>query len=81
MKTLKKNIYFLTNISIYRVTDTLKFYEVSFFTYCKGFFVFKNSCHAYVPPYMNKTLQTLGNEKEQQQIEFYEKLSGELIFW
>ena len=28
---------------------------------------------------MNKTLPTLGNEKEQQ-IEFYEKLSGELIF-
>ena len=29
---------------------------------------------------MNKTLPTLGNEKEQQQIQFYEKLSGELIF-
>ena len=29
---------------------------------------------------MNKTLPTLGNEKEQQQIEFYEKLSDELIF-
>ena len=55
-KHWKKPIYFLTNISIYRVTDTLKFYEVSFFTYCKGFFVFKNSCYAYVPPYMNKTL-------------------------
>ena len=25
---------------------------------------------------MNKTLPALGNEKEQQQIEFYEKLSG-----
>ena len=29
---------------------------------------------------MNKTLQTLVSEKEQQQIKFYEKLSGELIF-
>ena len=29
---------------------------------------------------MNKPLPTLGNEKEQQQIEFYEKLSEELIF-
>ena len=29
---------------------------------------------------MNKTLPTLGNEKEQQQIEFYKKLSDELIF-
>ena len=29
---------------------------------------------------MNKTLPTLGNEKEQQQVKFYEKLSGESIF-
>ena len=29
---------------------------------------------------MHKTLPTLGNEKEQQQIKFYEKLLGELIF-
>ena len=29
---------------------------------------------------MHKTLPTLGNEKEQQQIKFYEKSSGELIF-
>ena len=28
---------------------------------------------------MNKTFPTLGNEKEQQQIKFYEKLLGELI--
>ena len=31
-----KNIYFITNISIYKVTDNLKFYEVSFCTYCKS---------------------------------------------
>ena len=42
MKTLGKNIYFTTNISI--------------------------------------IIPTLGNEKEQQQIKFYEKLMGELIF-
>ena len=29
---------------------------------------------------MHKTLPTLGNEKEQQQIKFYEKSSGRLIF-
>ena len=29
---------------------------------------------------MNKTLPTLGKEKEQQQIKIYEKLSGKLIF-
>ena len=41
----------------------------------------KNSHYAYIPPYMHKTFPTLENEKEQQQIKFYEKLSGELIFW
>ena len=34
----------------------------------------------YISPDMNKTISTWGNEKEQQQIKFYEKLSGELIF-
>ena len=29
---------------------------------------------------MRKALKTLGNEKEQQQIKFYEKSPGELIF-
>ena len=29
---------------------------------------------------MHKTIPTLGNEKEQQQIKFYEKSSGESIF-
>ena len=29
---------------------------------------------------MHKTLPTLGNEKEQKQIEFYDKSLGELIF-
>ena len=33
----------------------------------------KNSFYAYISPYMNKTLPTLGNEKGQQQVEFYQK--------
>ena len=40
----------------------------------------KNSHYAYIPLYMHKTLPTLGNEKEQYQIKFYEKSLGELIF-
>ena len=40
----------------------------------------KNSHYAYIPPYMHKTLPTLGNVKEQLQIKFYEKSLGELIF-
>ena len=31
-----------------------------------------------IPPYMHKTIPTLRNEKEQQQIKFYKKLLGEL---
>ena len=81
MKTLRKNIHFITNISIYTVTNILRFYEDLFCTYLKVCFVFMfNSHYAYIPPYMNKTLPTLGNEKEQQPIKFYEKLSGKLIF-
>ena len=38
------------------------------------------SDYAYIPPYMHKTLPTLGNEKEQKQIKFYEKSLGKLIF-
>ena len=32
-----------------------------------------------IPPYRRKTLTTTGNEKEQQQIKFYDKSSGELM--
>ena len=64
-----------------RVTDILKFHEVLFCTYCKGLLcLLKNSHYAYSPPYLHKTLPTLGNEKQQQQIKFQEKSSGELIF-
>ena len=40
----------------------------------------RNSHYAYIPAHMHKTLPTLGNEKEQQQIKFYEKSLGEFIF-
>ena len=40
----------------------------------------KNNHYAYIPLYTHETLPTLGNEKEQQQIKFPEKLLGELIF-
>ena len=54
----------------------------SFILYILQRFVFslKHSHYAYIPPYMHKTLPTLGKEKKQKQIEFYKKLSGELIF-
>ena len=69
MKTLKqKNIHFITDISLYIRSQTfwsfLKFYFVHIVKVC---FVY----YAYIPLYMNKTLLTLGNEKEQQQIKIY----------
>ena len=62
---LKKNIHFTTNISVYTITDILKFYGNLFCTYCNSFCVFKNSHYAYIPLHMHKTLPTFGNEKEQ----------------
>ena len=32
-----------------------------------------------IPPYRLKTPPTIGNEKEQEQTKFYDKLSGKLI--
>ena len=51
----------------------------SFILYILQRFVFslKHSHYAYIPPYMHKTLPTLGKEKKQKQIEFYEKLSDD----
>ena len=40
----------------------------------------KHNHYGYTPPYKHKPLPTLGKEKEQKQIEFFEKLLGELIF-
>ena len=62
------------------VTDILKFDEVLFCTLSRFVLSLKNSYYAYIPSYMNKRLSTLGNEKEQQQIKFYEKLSGRVDF-
>ena len=82
-KRWKKSIHFIyiSNISINISSQTfwsfMKFYFVHVVKVC---FVFKNSFYAYIPPYTNKTLPKLGNEKEQQQIKFYKTLLGELIF-
>ena len=58
-----KNTHSFHNIHI----SFLKFYFVHIVKVC---FVSKNIYYAYIPPYMHKTLPTLGNEKEQQQIKF-----------
>ena len=49
----------------------MKFYFVHIIHYVH---ILKNSYYAYILPYMHESLLTLGNEKEQQQIKFYEKL-------
>ena len=56
----------------------MKFHSVH--TVNSNFVFKKQSLCLNIPLYMHKTLPTLGNEKEQQQIKFYEKSSGELIF-
>ena len=55
----------------------MKFYFGHIVKIC---FVFKNIHYIHITLYMHRTLPTLGNEKEQQQINFYEKSSGKLIF-
>ena len=80
MKTSKETFISQQAYLYLWVTDILKFSEVLFCTYCKGLLSLRNSHYAYVPPYMHKTLPTLGNEKEQYQIKFYEKLLGKFIF-
>ena len=80
MKTSKKK-HFTTNRSIY---TSHRHFDVlwSFILYILQRFVLflKHSHYAYTPPYIHKTLPTLGNEKEQKQTEFYKKSSGNLIF-
>ena len=74
-------IHFTTNISIY--TGHWHFdVSWSFILYILSRFVLslKSSHYGYIPPYKHKTLPTLGNEEEQQQIKFYEKSSDKLIF-
>ena len=55
---------------LFEVTDILKFYEVFLYILQRFVLSLKNSHYPYIPLYMNKTLPTLGNEKEQQQIKF-----------
>ena len=74
-------IYEIENDLYIRVIDISKFCEVSFCKYClfilKVCFVFKNRHYTYIPLHMHKkTLKTLGNEKEEQQIKFYQKSSA-----
>ena len=71
----KRNIHFITNISIYTGSQT-------FWSFMSVWYILslKDSYYAYIPLYMNWILPTSGNEKEQQQIKFYEKLLDELIF-
>ena len=72
-KLRKKPIHFTTDISvnIYGLQIFSSFMQFYFVHIVKVCFVFKNSRYAYIPPYMHKTLPTLGNEKEQSQIKFY----------
>ena len=68
------------HIYIYGSHTFCSFVRFCFLHMVKVHFVFKNSHYAYIPPYMHKTLPTLGNEKEQYQIKFYKNSSEELIF-
>ena len=72
MKTSKKNTSQQTDLYT-PVTDILMFYEVLLQ-------IANCTYYAYTPPYIHKTLPTLGNKKEQKQTEFYKKSSGNLIF-
>ena len=76
MKISKKNSFISQETELYiRVTDILKFYEVLLQRFLLSL---KHSHYAYIPSDMHKTLRTLGSDKEQ--ISFYEKVSGKLIF-
>ena len=82
MKTSKKPIHFITYVSIRAGCRHFKVWW-GFILHILYRFILslKNIHFAYIPLYMHKTLRTLGNEKEQQQIKFYKKSLGELIFW
>ena len=80
-ENVKKNPFISQHTYLYVwVTDILKFYKFYFDHIVKVCFVFKKQSYVYILPYMYKTLPTLENEKEQQQIKFYKKSSWELIF-
>ena len=75
-KKKKKNVHKQIYIG---VTDILKFYKV-FVHIVKVDSVFKKQRFCLYSLYMHETLPTLGNQKEQKQIKFWEKSLGELIF-
>ena len=79
-KLWKKKTLHNKHIYIYGSQTFWSFVRFCFLHMVKVHFVFKNSHYAYIPPYMHKTLPTLGNEKEQYQIKFYKNSSEELIF-
>ena len=63
-KRWKKNIYFTTvDIYIYGSQTFWSFMKFYFVHIVKVCFVLKNSHDVYIPPYMHKTLPTLGNVK------------------
>ena len=75
-KKQKKNVHKQISIG---VTDISKFYKV-FVHIVKVDSVFKKQRFCLYSLYMHETLPTLGNQKEQKQIKFWEKSLGELIF-
>ena len=81
MNTSKKKTFISQQIDLY---IGHRYFNVSrsFILYIlqRSVLSLKHNHYAYTSPYMHKTLQTLENEKEQKQIEFYEKSSGKLIF-
>ena len=79
MKMPKKKNHFTTNISIHADHRHLEVLWSFILDIVKICFVFKNIHYIHITLYMHRTLPTLGNEKEQQQINFYEKSSGKLI--
>ena len=79
-KTTTKNKNKNVHKQIYiGVTDISKFYEV-FVHIVKVDSGFKKQRFWFYYLYIHETLPTLGNEKEQKQIKFWEKSLGELIF-
>ena len=65
MKTSKKTFISQQTYLYIHSQTFLSFVKFHFVRIVKVCLVFKNSHYAYIPPYMHKTLPTLGNVKEQ----------------
>ena len=76
-ENLEKKFFHNKQIYIY---GSQKFWSFILYIFQRFVLSLKHSHYVYIPPYMQKTLPILGNEKEQKQIEFYEKSLDELIF-